>query len=186
LQEAHRVLKPDGILILTVPYINLARKTEDILLKICGKSGKEWESNGEKLGYTLTREYEMENSPFKDLKFFQYIHEKKEIMDIVQKAGYEIISYKGIYLLWGLADFLIFKCLFDWIDSFRQRSRKIMAIPKEKPSPSAKVEDISPWKRLMKKFIVEEDERIIIFRPIISILQRTNANSLMLICKVKK
>jgi SAM-dependent methyltransferase len=30
LQEAHRVLKPDGILILTVPYINLSRKIEDM------------------------------------------------------------------------------------------------------------------------------------------------------------
>jgi len=186
LKEAYRVLKNDGILILTVPYINLTRKTEDFLLRLCGKSGKEWESNGERSGYTLTLNYEIENSPFVGLEFFQYLHGKKEIMDVMEKAGFKVISHKGLAIQWGLMDFAIFKWLNDLIGSRRRRTSGAEIPPGEESAPFSKGGEIFPWKKLMKRLIVAEDERITIFRPILSVLQRTCANLLLLICKVKK
>jgi len=186
LQEAYRVLKPDGILILTVPYINLTRKTEDFLLKLRGNSRKEWKRNGERIGYILTHRYEIENSPFEGLEFFQYLHGKKEIMDVVQKAGFDVISHKGLSIQWGLRDFAIFKWLNDRIGSRRYQSSETKTPSGEKSSSMHKFVEISSWKRFMKRLIVEEDERVVMFKPILSVLQRTCANLLLLICKVYK
>lgn len=61
LQEAYRVLKPGGLLFLTVPYLNLPRFLRNI-----------------------------RNKPLKDDNFYQYLYSKPELEKFVKEAGFEI------------------------------------------------------------------------------------------------
>jgi len=83
LKEAYRVLKPEGILIITVPYLNLLRLFKELIHK----------SNSKKIR--------------KDYEFYQYAYSKKEIIKKLNENGFEILNVKKYGAYRGLKELFL-------------------------------------------------------------------------------
>jgi SAM-dependent methyltransferase len=71
LLEANRILKPDGVLILTVPYNNYVRKI---------------------IYHPIRRFYLNKKSRHNTLHFAEYRYNREEILEFIQEAGFNIVA----------------------------------------------------------------------------------------------
>jgi len=103
LEEAYRVLKPNGILFLTIPYLNKIRLIKLIL-------GRKYIGSG---------------------NFYQYIYSLFEILDYISNVGFTIIKVKRYDFFGGIYKdlktiFNLFKHIKDFIiKSFYKKSQNI-------------------------------------------------------------
>lgn len=86
LVEMHRVLSPNGMLILTVPYYNMVRQFEDRLSRLFS------------CFFPEIRAF----AAIDQGQFFEYWFTKQEISTFVTNAGYEVLMTRPISLYWGL------------------------------------------------------------------------------------
>jgi SAM-dependent methyltransferase len=89
LSEAHRIIKPDGHVFISVPYINALRNFKRQL----GFYGK------------------MKNT---NMAFYQYAYQKSGFQNILERAGFEVIEAHGISGAFGIRD--EFPTLFRLLD----------------------------------------------------------------------
>jgi SAM-dependent methyltransferase len=97
LREAARVLKPGGILFISVPQINLLRK----LKKSMGL-------------------YKKEKRVSHQVPFYQYIFDKKEFKNILGQNDFVVLESYSLAALQGLAD----EFLFSWKRTYSEGSKK--------------------------------------------------------------
>jgi SAM-dependent methyltransferase len=79
LNEAHRILKPEGYAFISVPYINTLRKIK------------------RRLG--LFHKVNITN-----MAFYQYAYQKSEFQNILERTGFEVIETHGISGAFGIRD----------------------------------------------------------------------------------
>ena len=121
IKEAHRVLdKKDGLLLISVPYVNLLRKFKVffmILKTLRGFKKPEVNKNISyedfESGLILVDGHKKTKSPFRDKEFMQYSYGKKEFSDILKKCGFKVICCEGYSLEWGLMDLKWFRELIN-------------------------------------------------------------------------
>lgn len=94
LTEAYRVLRDDGYLLITVPYVNLARWIKDFL------------PFGRKDGYVLVNDFSQRASLVEGRTFYQYYFGRREILAILWEAGFLPLSTRGVQIVWGLRKML--------------------------------------------------------------------------------
>ncbi len=173
LREAHRVLKPRGYLIISVPFYNLVRYVNNHFL---GKIEK-------------SKRYVWLDKPASKVKydeyiFFQYAYKKHEFRSILEQAGFRVLFSKKIGFLWGLREL-------NTIDSFLKRfessntSNKVVGYSKSNGLIMKKESknNSDTLKLFIKGIIIKENIGLC---PPIAILQALFANMIYFICVPKK
>lgn len=90
LDEAHRVLKDDGTLLLSVPYYSPLRKLLTPFRRM------EWRR--------LTAPTEDKAVVFPGLTYFQYAYDLREFETMLLNAGFRTVETLGYSIIWGLYD----------------------------------------------------------------------------------
>lgn len=110
LREARRVLRGEGILLITVPYFSPLKR---LLAPFFAHGGRE---------VTEARVDCHGEDGSKGLTFFQYAYKVSEFKSQLTDAGFRVILTRGFSILWGLYELPLLRSLIDlW--RTRQRSR---------------------------------------------------------------
>jgi len=163
LKEAHRVLKKDGTLIITVPFLNIARRIKDSFY------------TGDK--YIVTNKFEKDaiNS-----NFSLYYFNASEFKKILNETGFKILFCHGCSVAWGFRNFRMIDTL------FRLREAKKPSYQKTKKAMS----NLNCSKRqnnqiveLVKDILIRERRDKWYLRPIVSLFQSFCGELVVFVCK---
>jgi SAM-dependent methyltransferase len=139
LAEARRVLKPGGILLISVPYFSPMRKL------LAFVKGGEWRRvNGP----------EVDRERAGSRQFYQYAYTVAEFEAQLQRAGLRVVGAQGYAILWGLYDVDLIKRLLGRVAG--GRSSTVASASAAPPRVTAAVEP--PPLSLLKRMLVAEDD----------------------------
>jgi ubiquinone/menaquinone biosynthesis C-methylase UbiE len=173
LSEAYRVLKPNGYLIISVPFYNLVRFMNNHLFYRLGMNGK---------GIWLKRP--SSKIKFSGYNFFQYAYKKQEFKSFLEQAGFNVIFSKKNGFLWGLRELSIIDSIMKRLGKSTKSEQVIVStekneLVKEKKSSNGK----GTVKSFIKRIIIKEDANIC---PPVAILQMLFSNMMFFIAIPKK
>lgn len=175
LKEAHRVLMPDGILIITVPYFNPFRRFNSFWT-LPFKNNIQIDADGKRVKYIFTKETEKKDSPFPGYTFHEYYYRQDEFASFLQKNGFRIIYTQGISLSWGLKDIFLFKALLNPLP--KERQPKSVKVDKKYTFPKA-------FKKYIKKIIIGEKSDRFLEKAFFLLVQRIFSSLILFVCKVE-
>jgi SAM-dependent methyltransferase len=157
--EARRVLRRDGIFLVSVPYFNPLRRV------MAPFRHTEWRR---------TRLHALESPP-PDLVFFQYAYTPREFSQLVTQHGFRVLSRRGFAILWGLYEIPLLGRLLQ---------RAANPAPTEVPSSRTvlRVHDGIGRTSVLKRLVVSEDDSVPLFGWAIRILRWLAANMMMYEC----
>ena len=166
LREARRVLKEDGILLISVPYYNPLRKILSPFRKEIWRRVKEPMVEGE----------ETEGK-----KFFQYAYTRGEFLSMLSDAGLETIKTHGYAVLWGIQELPFFgqglKSEFPAGQPAAIRAEPtyidVSKLSADRPNS------------LIKRLAVSEDESVPVLGLGVRFLRWSVANMMMYVCRRK-
>jgi len=187
LKEAYRVLKKEGVLIITVPYCNLYRRIQSFISYMLGRntSSGNVDFDGKKTRHVWVRSHQITPSPFKGFSFHQYEYTRKEFSQILKEQGFKLIKSHGTSIIWGLQDHSFLRKI---ILKITKKSTENGSFVESSPVPGA-IQKASSFKKkvklLLKKILISEIRAGWIETVIVSILQFTSANMVLFICKKK-
>lgn len=158
--EAYRVLKKDGVLLISVPYFSPLRRMLLPFKKDVWRSVDKSET-----------EIKTENG----LKFFQYAYRPGEFSKKLEEAGFEIVKKQGFAVLWGLSEI-----------NLKGGKSEIETSP-NKSEPIAENVDLSIINQevsagLLKRLVVSEDDTIPILGLGVKFMRWFSANMMMYVC----
>lgn len=137
LKEAQRVLKKDGLIIISVPYMNFYRRIKDFLIfKILRKEEFSLITlEGEKNVIVFEKSFRKKS----DNKFFQYYFTSNEIKKIVKKSGFNVIFESPYSVLPGLLEINLLRKIYN---------KKLSSVQQKKEfSRSEEKKEIKPRKK---------------------------------------
>lgn len=113
IKEARRVLQNKGLFIVTVPYINIARKVIDFIrFGICRRPHVNIKDHNDAISIYIKQNNITKGEYFKGYHFHEYAFEKKEIHNIISSYGFRLIFSVPIGISWGMKDFAIIRRIF--------------------------------------------------------------------------
>jgi SAM-dependent methyltransferase len=164
LTEARRVLKDDGILLISVPYYNPLRR----MLSPFRKS--DWR--------TVSAAEVDPKEKFEGKKFFQYAYRKREFIRMLSNARLRTIKTQPYALIWGLYDIpYLNRNGKSEFPSFNGEERKkvvevdISNLINDRP------------RSLVRRLAVSEDRSVPVLGFGVEVLGRAAANMMMYVCK---
>lgn len=163
LKEARRVLKDSGILIITVPFINLTRRLKDAFLY-------------KKNGYILTDRFS-ERSFGSD--FHLYAFTMREFSDILGSCGFRVLFSHGCSVSWGMRGLPL-------MDFFLGGNRKGGSAAGKAEDRGLPHKNGNPLTRFLKDIFVYERRDKPYLLPIISLLQSMFGNLAVFVCEAQK
>jgi SAM-dependent methyltransferase len=168
LLEARRVLRPDGVLLISVPYFNPLRRA----LSRFSKNGQRRVSLSAKDNPDRCEEKQ----------FWQYAYTKREFKSLLKAAGLTVVSTRGYAILFGLYELPLV-------------AQTVGACSKRRPANGArengasaiegagtKVDGGEPGHSLLKRLIVSEDDTVPVAGAFLHALRETCANMMMYVC----
>jgi SAM-dependent methyltransferase len=170
LAEAHRVLRPGGIFLVSVPFENPIRR-------VLARS----QPNRHGL-MTVIVNRESASEPPEGHSFFQYFYRGPEFRQRLEAQGFDVLAEQP-YSLWrGLTDLGPFR----WLDNLYAGRTPDGREPGFRPTGQAGNVPFggqSRLKRRLKRWIFAEDRTIPVFGALISIGCELGANMRMYVCR---
>lgn len=162
LAEAGRVIKDDGVLLISVPYESPLRR---ILSPFRRKNWKR------KIAPVVDPDDES------GLKFFQYVYRPAEFETMLRNAGLKVVERQGYAVLWGLAELPFVGISPDIGEKSNRRNSgpvDIDELVRDRP--------IS----LLKRLVVSEDSSVPVLGLGVRLMRWWSANMMMYVCKKAK
>ncbi|MEJ7861512.1 MAG: class I SAM-dependent methyltransferase [Pyrinomonadaceae bacterium] len=169
LKECKRVLRSDGVLLIGVPYHNLVRQA---------------------LSYVKKEEYQVVTKSEADLKsqngrsFFQYAYHKKEFEKMLAEAGLRVVKTQGYSVLWGISElpFMKFINKSSSNDAATSSSQTLQSTPESKAGSGTNISIKGQAVSLLKKMLLNEDDKIPVLGAFLKVLRWSCANMMMYVC----
>jgi ubiquinone/menaquinone biosynthesis C-methylase UbiE len=163
LKEALRVLKKDGILIITVPFLNIARRIKDYF-------------------YTGNR-YKITNKFEKDAMnpdFSLYYFSSWEFKKLLNEAGFKILFWHGCSAAWGFRNLKVIDALFRI-----KKAKKASCQKTENSAANLKCgkRRNNPIAELLKDVLIRERRDKWYLCPIVSLWQSLFGNLVVFVCR---
>jgi SAM-dependent methyltransferase len=156
LGEAHRVLMPGGILIISVPYLNIVRRVRS---KLPGRAGRlVYDADGG-----------ISNGPAGDVAFFQFVFEGNEFKRRLEAVGFRILHTRGTHVVWGAKEIPIVRRILNG------RSRASVS----SATATSAVHGESLLRRWLKLAFLSERTK---FMPALPLLRVLCANMMVYVC----
>lgn len=167
LEEAKRVLKDDGVLLISVPYHSPLRSILSPLYR------GEWQK---------VIESRVDTPNVRDQKlFFQYAYRPSEFRNMLSDAGLEVIDKQGYAVIWGLYE----------IPFVNRQGANEFTRPDAKPSrESVEIIDVTDSvtekpTSIAKRLAVNEDASVPILGLGVKFMRWAAANMMMYVCSKK-
>jgi ubiquinone/menaquinone biosynthesis C-methylase UbiE len=161
LDEARRVIRPDGTLLLSVPYYSPLRKALTPFRK------REWRR--------LSKP-EVDRTPFFDgLTYFQYLYDMDEFKAILAHHGLNTIETFGYSVTWGLYDIKFF--------SRRAQRRSSSNVVSGGAGTGVGGGSKSTEKSLLKHLVLDEATSTPLESLTTRLMRRLCANMMMFVCR---
>jgi SAM-dependent methyltransferase len=166
LQEARRVLKDDGILLISVPYHNPLRR----ILEPFKKS--EWRR---------VERAKAESDGIEGKRFFQYAYRKDEFTRMLLEAGLETIKTQSYAVLWGIQELPFFN---------RNRSGEYSVGKNSAQASEPGYVDLREFvadrpRSLIKRLVVSEDDKVPVLGLGVKFMRWSAGNMMMYVCRRK-
>jgi SAM-dependent methyltransferase len=164
LAEARRVLKPDGVLLLSVPYYSPLRRA----LALGGRP--QWK--------TVARpQVDASEDAGGSMRFYQYAYTIPEFTALLHAAGFRVLGTQGYAVAWGLYDVGIVERL---AARFQRRRDSTHAAPAE-AGEAARNGAAAPVS-LLKRLVVAEDDTVPVAGLFVKAARSLCANMMMYVC----
>ncbi len=178
LREAARVLKPGGVLLISVPYFNPVRSLYSISNFLTRSGNKtKIDMDNRNLKYILTSEHKKEHSPFPGYVFHKYCYKKNELIKPLKENNFLVLSDKVFNIGWGMRDIQLVRKLF----SYKATGRKSLS-----SGDRDRLNSFAGFKGYLKKIIIAEKADNPLERTILYFLQRMFSNMILFTCRVQK
>lgn len=164
LREARRVLKDDGVMLISVPYFSPLRR----LLMPFRKH--EWRR---------VAGSEIRDIGIDEKKFFQYAYRIDEFKRMLSNAGLSTIKTQGYAVLWGMQEIPFFGQ--SWNKEFPSRPEA----PWSSESTRIDVEELTADRQssMLKRLLVSEDDTVPILGHGVKFVRWAFANMMMYVCR---
>lgn len=170
LREARRVLKPDGVLLISVPYVNVLRRALS-----------PFKSNL----WRRVRSAEVEGEGSQHRQFFQYVYTRREFEALLASAGLRVIGRQGYGVMWGLFEFPFFGKIAEKLNQ-RVGSPPPDGLPVKEPrkDASAAISHPAPAssRSIIKRLVVNEDDAVPMLGLGVRFMRWAAANMMMYVC----
>jgi SAM-dependent methyltransferase len=164
LAEARRVLKDNGILLISVPYYSPMRRA-----LVLARRG-EWRR---------VRGPELDNGAAAGRRFYQYAYTVREFSDMLVSAGLRVVGTQGYAIAWGLYDVDTIRGVMEWLQRGRTtRSRPSPAVASRRTSTHG----AAPAPSLLKRLFVAEDTTVPGAGWLVKAARWGCANMMMYVC----
>jgi len=162
LREARRVLRPDGVLLISVPYYSPLRRFLALFKRDCRR----------------LRRPDLKG--IEGLKFFQYAFTRPEFKRRLRQAGLKTVETFAYSVLWGWKEMPgveLAMSVVHWARQSRRKSQPATVSASGKPVTPAGGRSGMLW-----RLIISEDTSVPIFGKILRLLGLAGANLMMYVC----
>lgn len=164
LREARRVLKKDGVLLISVPYYNPLRRILSPLKKA------EWRR--------VEKPEIDKGEVFKGKKFFQYVYRPDEFEEMLAEAKLRVIEKRGFSVVWTFYDIPFLN---------RDGKNEVSKISDKKTTNGIEPVDVRKLIKgepvsLLKRLVVSEDETVPVLGLGVKFMKWFSANMMMFVC----
>jgi SAM-dependent methyltransferase len=164
LAEARRVLKHDGVLLLSVPYFSPLRRV------IAAVGRDTWRRVAKPA---------VDDRANDGLRFHQYAYTVQEFTDLLTAAGFTVIGTQGYAVVWGLYDIGVIQRIATWIERRRAGTHRT-ALPRAAHATGAAPANGQP--SLLKRLVVSEDDTVPVAGWAVRAARQLCANMMMYVC----
>lgn len=158
LREACRVLKKDGVLLISVPYFSPLRRLLFPFKRKFWRHVKKSQSEKTESG----------------LNFFQYAYKTSEFEKMLNEAGLEVVKKQGYAVIWGLSELMGEQSETQAPENNPPASDEKVVIPNYEEQVHSS---------LLKRLIVSEDDTVPILGLGVRFMRWFGSNMMMYVCK---
>jgi ubiquinone/menaquinone biosynthesis C-methylase UbiE len=171
LKEAHRVLRPGGLLLISVPYYSPLRH---LLVPVKRNNWKR-----------VSQSVVESSNPYNGLKFFQYAYTQREFKRLLGDYGFHVRETQGYAILWGLYDMPFAERALNMMARSKNRAQSVTGEhthPEPDKSPGT-LGNHRPAISLPKLLAVGEDDSVPVAGRVVRALRLACANMMMYVCE---
>ncbi len=167
LHEARRVLRPDGVLMISVPYFSPLRHVLFLMRNDWRRASHPGMDDPDKRGHR---------------QFFQYAYCRREFKGMLEAAGFRVISTQGYAIIWGLYELPFVKWVATAWEQGRKTIRFISSSEVVANAPLYRIDHKPPAVSMLKRLVMGEDASVSIAGLVVRALRWACANMMMYVC----